>query len=74
MDFDYTPKMKELIDRVQGCMDAHIYPAEKIYAQQMLDFGADRWQVPQIVEDLKVKAKSEGLWNLFLPESELGAG
>jgi alkylation response protein AidB-like acyl-CoA dehydrogenase len=53
-------------------MDKHIYPNEKTYDDQMKAFGTDRWQVPQILEDLKVIAKKEGLWNLFLPDSELG--
>jgi alkylation response protein AidB-like acyl-CoA dehydrogenase len=55
-------------------MDAHIYPAEPVYAEQMEAFGENRWQVPAVLEDLKEKAKAEGLWNLFLPESERGYG
>ena len=53
-------------------MDAHVYPAEKVFYQQVAE--GDRWQPTAIVEELKAKAKAEGLWNLFLPESELGAG
>jgi alkylation response protein AidB-like acyl-CoA dehydrogenase len=74
MEFAYSDKTKELMARVQAFMDEHIYPAEDVYHQQMKDFGVNRWQVPQIIEDLKVKARKAGLWNLFLPESDRGAG
>jgi len=74
MEFAYSDKTKDLIARLSAFMDAHIYPAEAVYHQQMKDFGTNRWQVPQIIEDLKVKAKAAGLWNLFLPESDRGAG
>ncbi len=59
---------------VQAFMDAHIYPNIVTYHDQMESFGTERWQVPAIIEDLKKKAKSAGLWNLFLPESEHGSG
>ena len=74
MNFEHNDKTKELIARVEAFMDAHIYPAESVYAEQMEAFGEDRWQVPAVLEDLKEKAKAEGLWNLFLPESERGFG
>jgi alkylation response protein AidB-like acyl-CoA dehydrogenase len=74
MEFAYSDKTKDLIARLSAFMDTHIYPAEAVYHQQMKDFGTNRWQVPQIIEDLKVKAKAAGLWNLFLPESDRGAG
>ncbi|MCP5431941.1 MAG: acyl-CoA dehydrogenase family protein [Alphaproteobacteria bacterium] len=74
MIFEHSKKTKELIERVQAFMDAHVYPAEEVYGRQMAAFGANRWQIPQIIEDLKVKAREAGLWNLFLPESSLGAG
>ena len=74
MDFSHSDKVKELMARVTAFMDEHVYPNEKTYADQMTAFGADRWQVPQIVDDLKVKAREAGLWNLFLPESDRGAG
>jgi acyl-CoA dehydrogenase len=73
MDFTYSDKTRALIDRVQGFMEEHIYPNEKaFYAQH--DALDDRWDVPPILEELKTKAKEAGLWNLFLPESERGAG
>jgi alkylation response protein AidB-like acyl-CoA dehydrogenase len=55
-------------------MEAHVYPAEQTYQQQLDGSGAERWRIPPIVEDLKLRAKSQGLWNLFLPESPRGAG
>lgn len=74
MIFEHNDRTKELIARIEAFMDAHIYPNEATYAQQMESFGDNRWQVPQILEDLKEKARAEGLWNMFLPESELGFG
>ena len=74
MEFAYSDKTKELMDRLNAFMDKYVYPNEQTYADQMKAFGENRWQVPQIIEDLKVKAKEEGLWNLFLPESERGGG
>src|SRR5712691_9469365 len=73
MDFDYSPKVKALQKRVQDFMDAHVYPNEETYVTQLNTQG-DRWQIPPIMEELKAKARAVGLWNLFLPESELGAG
>ena len=74
MIFDHNDKTKELIARVEAFMDKYVYPNEATYDEQMIAFGEDRWQIPQILEDLKVKAKEEGLWNMFLPESERGGG
>ena len=73
MDFTYSDKTKALIDRVQDFIETHIYPNEgAFYAQH--EALADRWDVPPMLEELKTKAKEAGLKNLFLPESELGAG
>ncbi len=72
MNFDYSDKVRDLQLRVQDFMDSHIYPNDDLYYQQLDDGG--RWCVPPILEELKEKAKIEGLWNLFLPESELGGG
>ncbi len=73
MDFEYSPKVKALQKRLQEFMDAYVYPNEETYYNQLNSQG-DRWQIPPIMEELKAKAKSAGLWNLFLPESERGAG
>ena len=74
MIFEHNDKTKELLARLEIFMDKYIYPNEATYAKQMEDFGANRWQVPAILEELKIKAREEGLWNLFLPESERGGG
>lgn len=76
MDFDYTPRMKEWIRRVSDFMDKHVYPAEAVYNDQMSEARAkgNPWIVVPVVEDLKAKAKAQGLWNLFLNESSHGAG
>ena len=76
MDFDFNDKTKELQARLNRFMDKHIYPNEDTYQAQMDAFRAEGnpWQVPQILEDLKPLAREEGLWNLFLPESERGGG
>jgi len=76
MDFDYSPRQKEWMLRVQAFMDEHIYPAEPVYNEQMTAARAkgDPWIVVPVVEDLKAKARKQGMWNLFLNESEHGAG
>ena len=73
MNFEYSDKVKELQAKLTAFMEKEIYPNEKLYEQQ-LNEGASRWEVPPIMEELKEKAKKAGLWNLFLPESEYGAG
>ena len=72
MDFGYSPKVKELRERVDAFLQEHVFPAEAFFHKQVSE--GDRWQPTAIVEELKVKARAAGLWNLFLPESELGAG
>ncbi|MGE3064976.1 MAG: acyl-CoA dehydrogenase family protein [Hyphomicrobiaceae bacterium] len=69
MDFSMSERQRHWRDRVAAFMATHIYPAVPTYHQQMEDFGADRWKVIPIVEELKEKARAEGLWNLFLPPS-----
>ncbi|MGD0188815.1 MAG: acyl-CoA dehydrogenase family protein [Roseiarcus sp.] len=72
MNFDYSPKTQELIARVKAFMDKHIYPNEARYYNELGECGV--WETPAIVEELKIVARAEGLWNLFLPESDAGAG
>ncbi|HCL86221.1 MAG TPA: acyl-CoA dehydrogenase [Comamonadaceae bacterium] len=69
MDFDYSPKTRELQARLTQFMDEHIYPAEQAYAQEMAANTAagNRWQPLKTIENLKPKAQAAGLWNLFLP-------
>ena len=69
MDFEYSPKTKDLQERLLKFMDEHIYPGEKDYAAEMEANTAagKRWTPLQTIEKLKVKAREQGLWNLFLP-------
>ncbi len=76
MDFDYSPRQKEWMHKVNEFMFAHVYPAEKTYHHQMDEArkAGDPWIVVPVVEELKKKAKAQGLWNFFLNESAHGAG
>ncbi len=69
MQFKHSPKTLELIDRVDQFLQNHLYPVEK-ELQESIDQAENRWAVPPLLEDLKARAKAEGLWNFFLPESE----
>ena len=66
MDFDYSDRVKDLQQRLTDFMDAHVFPNEDLFYEQ-LDSQGNRFRTPQILEDIKAKAKSAGLWNLFLP-------
>jgi acyl-CoA dehydrogenase len=72
MYFDYSDKVKALQKRVGDFIDEHVLPNEATFLRQLGE--GDRWQPPRILEELKEKARAAGLWNLFLPESESGAG
>lgn len=72
MDFAYSPRCKEMLARLRAFMDTHYYPREADMFAEVAT--GDRWQPLSIIEDLKEKARAEGLWNLFLPESDQGAG
>ena len=72
MDFEYSQKVKDLQEKVTNFMNENVYENEDVYKNEVEQGG--RWCIPEIMETLKAKAKSEGLWNLFLPESNLGAG
>ena len=73
MDFEFSPRCEELRQELLGFMDSHIYPAEADYRDQMSASGDPNFH-PPIVEELKAKARSLGLWNLFLPDAQYGAG
>jgi acyl-CoA dehydrogenase len=72
MNFELSPKAKDLKQRLLAFMDKYIYPNEQRFSDEINQ--GDRWQPTKVVEELKEKAKAEELWNLFLPESEYGAG
>jgi acyl-CoA dehydrogenase len=73
VNFEFSDKVKQLQNDVTSFMEEYIYPNEKVYEQQ-LNEGPTRWKIPPIIEEIKLKAKEKGLWNLFLPESENGTG
>ncbi len=70
--FHVSVRAREIYQQLRAFMEAHVYPNEQLFREQ-IDEG-DRWQPTPIMEELKARAKAEGLWNLFLPESEYGAG
>ena len=72
MHFEHSDKVKDLQQRLTAFMQEHIYPNEKQWHEE-INTG-DRWQPAQIVEELKPKAREAGLWNLFLPDKQHGAG
>src|ERR1700694_5516460 len=72
MDFDYSPKATKLQAALRSFMEAHVYPNEQRFDDEVGQ--GDRWQPTRLIEELKTKAKAAGLWNLFLPASERGAG
>jgi acyl-CoA dehydrogenase len=67
MDFSVSERQKHWRDRIRAFMDAHVYPAVETYARQNAE--GERWKVIPVLEELKAKARAEGLWNLFLPPS-----
>ncbi|MFI4980159.1 MAG: acyl-CoA dehydrogenase family protein [Nevskiales bacterium] len=78
MDFEPSPKAKDVIKRVKAFMRQHILPVEQQHWESLLAArkGGEwkEWTIPPLVEELKAKAKAEGLWNLFLPDDKLGGG
>jgi acyl-CoA dehydrogenase len=71
MDFAFSGKVKELQTRLRAFMDEYIYPNEQRFSDEI---ERDRWSPTRVIEELKAKARSLGLWNLFLPGKERGAG
>ena len=72
MNFEFSNKVIELQNKLTNFMNENVYKNEEVFEDQLDKNG--RWAIPPILEELKEKAKKEGLWNLFLPESDLGAG
>src|SRR5579864_2242997 len=72
MNFEFTDKVKSLQKRLQAFMDEHIYPNEQRYYDEINP--DDRWRPSEIIAELKPKARAAGLWNLFLPDAQYGAG
>ena len=72
MAFEHSAKTRDLLGRLGAFMDEHVYPHESAYRDEVS--RGDRWQPTRLVEELKARARAAGLWNLFLPDSEYGAG
>ena len=72
MNFEFSVKVIDLQNKLTNFMNENVYKNEEVFEDQLNKNG--RWTIPPILEELKEKAKKEGLWNLFLPESDLGAG
>src|SRR5687768_9715165 len=70
--FQVSPRAKDVYRKLAAFMEAHVFPNEKTFAAQASE--GERWRPVPLIEELKAKARAEGLWNLFLPESEHGAG
>ncbi|MGM9922431.1 MAG: acyl-CoA dehydrogenase, partial [Bhargavaea sp.] len=70
---ELSPKAQKIKDQLTQFMDEHVYKNEAVYEQQLND-AEHRWVVPPIIEELKAKAKAEGLWNLFIDNEEYGLG
>src|SRR5581483_1062723 len=73
MDFELSDRANELQERLRTFMDDHVYPAESIYHEQILESGDPHFH-PPIMEELKARARELGLWNLWLPNDDQGAG
>ena len=73
MDFNFSKESLELQDKLKTFFAEHIYPNEELYEKAIIDSG-DPLHIPEILNELKSKAKSENLWNLFLPDKEYGYG
>ena len=73
MDFNHSDKVLDLMEQLNAFMDEHVYPNEDAYTNHFKNTD-NKWVSPPLMQELKNKAKDAGLWNLFLPESERGAG
>jgi acyl-CoA dehydrogenase len=73
MDFQPSERCAEFKERLTAFMDEHVYPAEEVYERQLSESGDPHHQ-PEVMEQLKARARDAGLWNMFLPDPTLGAG
>ena len=73
MDFKFSQKSLDLQEKMNKFFEEHIFPNEEAYEKAILDSG-DPLHIPELLDELKEKARKEDLWNLFLPDSEYGAG
>ncbi|EHI12722.1 acyl-CoA dehydrogenase family protein [Mycolicibacterium thermoresistibile] len=73
MDFEYSPRTRELLTRVRDFMEEYVYPAEPVYDAQVAE-NDNFHEQPQIMRDLQAKAREQGLWNLFMTHGDYGAG
>jgi acyl-CoA dehydrogenase len=72
VDFQHSPKAQDYLKRLGAFMDEHVYPNEERYYTQVAQ--GNRWEDPPLLEPLRQQARAAGLWNLFLPDSQHGAG
>lgn len=73
MDFEHSTRSKAFQDKLRDFMDRHVYPNERVYAEQLMS-QPDPHHQPPVMEELKQEARRRGLWNLFLPDEEHGSG
>jgi acyl-CoA dehydrogenase len=73
MDFDFDARTEELRGQLLDFMDAHVYPAERVFEEQVAALE-NQWDRPPVIDVLKAEARRRGLWNLFLPDQRFGAG
>jgi acyl-CoA dehydrogenase len=73
MDFQPSERCSEFKERLGAFMDEHVYPAEEMYERQLRESGDPHFQ-PPVMEQLKARAREAGLWNMFLPDEQQGAG
>jgi acyl-CoA dehydrogenase len=72
VDFEFSAKTRDYLERLGAFMDAHVYPNEERFEAELE--GGNRWEPPPLLAGLQQKARAAGLWNLFLPDSSYGAG
>jgi len=72
MNFEFSDDVRALQDRLNRFMDEHVYPLEPVYSEHVTEAGG--WTTPPIMDELKARAREAGLWNLFMPDEQYGAG